>query len=62
MLSRLLGWRYDGSGRALGMPFMGMATDPNTGPLPALPAFAFWPAGRLQDSPATVIVPQGAAA
>jgi hypothetical protein len=31
-------------GEGFGMPFQGMATDPNTGPLLALLAFAFWPA------------------
>ncbi|HEV2635254.1 MAG TPA: hypothetical protein VGX23_08910 [Actinocrinis sp.] len=33
-------------GEGFGMPFEGMATDPNTGPLLALLAFAFWPARR----------------
>lgn len=30
-------------GEGLGMPFMGMATDPDTGPLLALVAIVFWP-------------------
>jgi hypothetical protein len=39
-------------GEGFGMPFQGMATDPNTGPLLALLAFAYWPA-RPGPSPAT---------
>jgi len=34
-------------GEGLGMPFMGTGTDPDTGPLLALLAVAYWPAGRL---------------
>lgn len=49
-------------GQAFGMPFMGMATDPNSGPLLALLACAFWPVRLAQPEPAAVIVPQGAAA
>ncbi len=38
-------------GEGLGMPFMGMATDPDTGPLLAVIAIAFWPvANRLTAS------------
>jgi hypothetical protein len=38
-------------GEGLGMPFMGMATDPDTGPLLAVIAVAFWPvATRLTAS------------
>ena len=33
-------------GEGLGMPFMGMATDPDTGPLLALVAIVFWPVAR----------------
>jgi hypothetical protein len=33
-------------GEGLGMPFMGMATDPDTGPLLAVIAIAFWPAAK----------------
>lgn len=33
-------------GEGLGMPFTGTATDPDTGPLIALLALAFWPVGR----------------
>ncbi|HTJ71359.1 MAG TPA: hypothetical protein VL551_27710 [Actinospica sp.] len=40
-----------------GMPFMGMATDPDTGPLLAVIAIAFWP-----SVPAEVSVQEGAAA
>jgi hypothetical protein len=40
-------------GEGLGMPFMGMATDPDTGPLLAVIAVAFWPvAKRLTASAA----------
>jgi hypothetical protein len=31
-------------GEAMGAPFQGMATDPNSAPLLALLAAAFWPA------------------
>jgi hypothetical protein len=34
-------------GEGLGMPFMGMGTDPDTGPLLALIAVAYWPARAL---------------
>jgi hypothetical protein len=34
-------------GEGFGMPFMGMGTDPDTGPLLALLALAYWPARRL---------------
>ena len=33
-------------GEGLGMPFMGMATDPDTGPLLAVIAIAFWPVAK----------------
>ena len=33
-------------GEGLGMPFMGMATDPDTGPLLAVIAVAFWPVAK----------------
>jgi hypothetical protein len=40
-------------GEGLGMPFMGMATDPDTGPLLAVIAIVFWPAARqLSAAPA----------
>ncbi|MBR7830305.1 hypothetical protein KDK95_28645 [Actinospica sp. MGRD01-02] len=38
-------------GQAFGMPFMGMATDPNSGPLLALLAACFWPAPTSPDAP-----------
>jgi len=43
-------------GEGFGMPYMGMATDPDTGPLLAVVAIAFWPAaGSLiaRSSPAS---------
>jgi hypothetical protein len=51
-------------GEGLGMPFMGMGTDPDTGPLLALLALAFWPAARTATGPAssTELSPEGAAA
>ena len=33
-------------GEGLGMPFMGMATDPDSGPLLAIIAIVFWPAAK----------------
>jgi len=44
-------------GQAFGMPFMGMATDPNSGPLLALLAVCFWPAPNATDT-----LPEGTAA
>ena len=38
-------------GEGFGMPFMGMGTDPDTGPLLALLALAFWPALRPATAP-----------
>jgi hypothetical protein len=38
-------------GEGFGMPFMGMGTDPDTGPLLALLALAFWPALRPAAEP-----------
>ena len=52
-------------GEGFGMPFTGMATDPDTGPLLALLAFAYWPArGRATEPaiPPGARAPQGAAA
>jgi hypothetical protein len=60
----LLIWVF---GEGLGMPFMGMGTDPDTGPLLALLALAYWPVtrpaagvdgSRADDAPTT----EGAAA
>jgi hypothetical protein len=52
-------------GEGLGMPFMGMGTDPDTGPLLALLALAYWPASRLAAAPAEaaaeIPAPEGAA-
>ncbi|MGH6654825.1 MAG: hypothetical protein ACRDVE_06425 [Actinocrinis sp.] len=39
-------------GEGFGMPFQGMATDPNTGPLLALLAAAYWPARTRSGDPA----------
>lgn len=47
-LAFLLAAAYWVFGQAFGMPFTGMATDPNTGPLLALLAAAYWPAGRAR--------------
>jgi hypothetical protein len=38
-------------GEGFGMPFMGMGTDPDTGPVLALLAVAFWPARRPAGGP-----------
>lgn len=42
-LAALIGFVYWVTGQAFGMPFMGMATDPNSGPLLILLATCFWP-------------------
>lgn len=52
----VLGLVYWVCGQAFGMPFMGMATDPNAGPLLALLALAYWPA-----APVSATAPQFAA-
>jgi len=41
-----------------GMPFMGMATDPDTGPLLAAIAVAFWPIARATSSVTSAAVPE----
>jgi hypothetical protein len=43
IIAAVLGLAYWVFGQAFGMPFMGMATDPNTGPLLVLLAAAYWP-------------------
>lgn len=48
-------------GQAFGMPFMGMATDPNTGPLMVLLAAAYWPV-RGHDAVDAAEAAKGAAA
>ena len=40
-------------GEGLGMPFMGMATDPDTGPLLAVIAVVFWPVAKKLTAEAT---------
>jgi hypothetical protein len=46
--------------QGLGMPFQGMGTDPDTGPLLALIALAYWPA-RRPASAAETVIPSAAA-
>lgn len=60
----VLGLVYWVCGQAFGMPFMGMATDPNSGPLLVLLAACFWPGASRPTESATrvVAVPDGAAA
>lgn len=43
IVAGVLGIVYWVFGQAFGMPFMGMATDPNTGPLMVLLAACYWP-------------------
>jgi hypothetical protein len=49
-------------GQAFGMPFMGMATDPNTGPVLVLLAALYWPARTDAVRGATLTGPEPAAA
>jgi len=58
----VVGLVYWVCGQAFGMPFMGMATDPNSGPLLALIALAFWPTALTESARATLTAPQGVAA
>ena len=57
----LLIWVF---GEGLGMPFQGMGTDPDTGPLLALIALTYWPATRLAGAVegSAAAVSEGAAA
>ena len=48
--------------QGLGMPFQGMGTDPDTGPLLALIAIAYWPARRAAAATETVSSAAAAAA
>jgi hypothetical protein len=57
VLAVLLAAAYWVFGQAFGMPFLGTATDPNTGPLLALLAAAYWPARRApRTAPAPAAV------
>jgi hypothetical protein len=47
-------------GEGFGMPFMGMGTDPDTAPLLALLALAYWPLGR-RPAPAAAVAPEASA-
>jgi hypothetical protein len=49
-------------GEGLGMPFMGMATDPDTGPLLALVAIAFWPVAKQLTAASSTAADEGSAA
>ena len=50
--------------QGLGMPFQGMGTDPDTGPLLALIALAYWPARPSAQTaePASPLAPEGVVA
>ena len=48
-------------GEGLGMPFMGMATDPDTGPLLAVIAIVFWPVAKQFGSTTAAEEASGAA-
>jgi hypothetical protein len=62
VVAMLLGTVYWVCGQAFGMPFMGMATDPNSGPLLVLLAAAYWPASRTQPDARIAAAVEGAAA
>lgn len=49
-------------GEGLGMPFQGMGTDPDTGPLLAVIALAYWPLRRSAEGREKAALPEGAAA
>jgi hypothetical protein len=64
VLAMALGLVYWVCGQAFGMPFMGMATDPNSGPLLALLALVYWPTSVPAAAPqfAASVSAEGAAA